>query len=245
MKALLLLCLALLSTSWVHASGNALNRYAADEQAARHVHAMLDDELWAQVVRIDNRRRTGDFPRVAWATVFELGERLWIYLPRYGTRSLSRFASRLEEDKLDLSDVLQHLHEGFRGHEVAVDDDATWVGPVAWETSLGLLDAEVPNGCFVRSVAWFQRLQSAGAPLRDAQLLLYYGGSGAARWGHTVLYYETDAGMYYWDSRDPRAARPVPGGAVQDSLALARRVSPAQAGGQLDSARTFDLMPAS
>ncbi len=215
-------------------------RLAADEAAARRVHALLDEHQWAQLVRITNRMPTRVLPAVAWATVFALGDRLWIYLPREGTQSLSVFAGRLARDQADLSDILQRLHAGFVAHEVVAGDDSVLMGIEMLETMMAA-GGELPNACFVRSVAWYQRLLALGAPVENAHLLLLYGGQGASRWGHTVLCFEADDGWFYWDPDSPAQARPVPGGEVDDDLATARRVSRGISRLRIDQARRFEL----
>ncbi len=243
MKRFLLLALiGLMSATWASARGDAKLRYAADEIAARQVQAMLDGHLWTQVVRMENKRPNRTLPAESWVTVFELGGRLWIYMPREGTRSLSVYRGRLTRDKANLRAVLKHLEEGYAGHEVVVADDrADAAMNLFAETEV--TNDDIPNSCFVRSVAWFERLQGMDAPVEDAHLLLYFGGSGASRWGHTVLIYETLKGLFVWDPNEPEAARPVDVKRVSDALALARRVSPGTVRSRVEMAQQFDLLP--
>ncbi len=228
---LILLALLLATVVWGKA-GTEL-RFAADWRAARQVHALLAPDRWAQVIRISNDEPTRTMPAVTWATVFELRDRLWIYLPREGTSSLSVYRDRMAADKLDLSLVLAHRHRGWQGYEVVRADARSG----EWDTVMPEA-ADIPNGCFVRSLAWFQGLAS----VVDAHLLMIYGGSGPTRWGHTVLCYATPAGWYYWDPDAPAEARIIPGGNPGNDLARARRVSPGVQRSRIEQARRFDLM---
>lgn len=243
MKRIILLALiGLMSATWASARGDGRLRYAADEIAARQVQAMLDGHRWAQVVRIENKRPNSTLPAEAWVTVFELGGRLWIYMPREGTRSLSVYRGRLARDKANLRAVLKHLEDGYAGHEVVVEDDRADAAMNLFAQT-EVTNDDIPNSCFVRSVAWFERLQGMDAPVEDAHLLLYFGGSGAARWGHTVLIYETLKGLFVWDPNEPESARPVDVTRASDALALARRVSPGPVRSRVEMAQQFDLLP--
>ena len=209
--------------------------FNADEWAARLAHARLDSSGWAQVVQIDNRVSTRDYPRNTWATVFELEGRLWIYLPREGTQSLSRFYGRLESDKEDLRDVLAHVHAGFRSYRVATDDDDAVTLDPRWESG------PLPNGCLIDALTRYRQMVDAGSRVLDALLLMYYGGSGLARWGHTVLCFRTAEGWFCWDGKKTaRVGEPgteLPG----DPLRLARLTVDEAMSNRLVKARALRL----
>lgn len=209
--------------------------FSADERAARLAHARLDRSAWAQVVQIDNRVSTRDYPRDTWATVFELEGRLWIYLPREGTQSLSRSYGRMESDKADLRDVLKRVHAGFRSYRVAAENDDSTA--VDWSGDSGPL----PNGCLIDALMRYHQMVDTGKQVLDAVLLMYYGGRGFERWGHTVLCFRTAEGWFCWDGKKT-APVGAPGGTLPDDpLQLARLTIDAGKGDRLDKARTLPI----
>ncbi|MCF3648973.1 hypothetical protein [Synoicihabitans lomoniglobus] len=229
---LLLLCL--LSVTPSHAASR---REKADELAARQAHALLDQRSWAQVVRIDNADASRRLPRQTWATVFELGGRLWIYLPRTGTRSLSYYAGHLRRDKTDLTAVLGRVHEGFHAYRTIVTDNTAAV-PEAMEPAAGSL----PEGCFVESLAKLWSLQAEGETVIDADLVLYYGGYTARGWGHTVLCYQTPEGWFSWDSLRPSRINRLDGDPPEDVLTLARSLASPRVASRVSDARRLDMV---
>jgi hypothetical protein len=231
-------CLLTLLLTCLLAPLQAGNRGAlADERAVRHAHALLDDRTWAQVVKIDNDTPSRRHPRQAWAMVFELAGRLWIYLPREGTQSLSLYAGHMRRDKADLREVLADINKGFDSYTVEVEDNAANV-----LESLSIPFGKLREGCFVESVARFFALLESEPHLRGANLLLYYAGSESNMWGHTVLCYETPEGWFYWDSRRPQADRVIRGGVPDSDLELAQRVTPDSLAPQLVQARRLPMV---
>lgn len=210
-----------------------------DAAAVRLAQALLDERLWTQVVRIENRDPTRPFPAVTWATLFELQDRLWIYTPRFGTCSLARESGRNAEDRADLTAVLRTLHPGFGAYAVVVDDDAAGPLPSVRATD----DLGLPNGCVVRSLARWRALQRRAGGLRAAFLLFYYGGRGASRWGHTVLCYATRDGWYCWDPEDVGGTSLIGASLSPDPVAVARRVAPDPLASRVVDARRLNLMP--
>ena len=191
------------------------HEFAPDARSTLLAHARLDPATWAQVVVIGNHLPRRDYPAQTWATVFELEDRLWIYLPREGTHSLSHYDGRLESDKADLRDVLARVHGGFTSYEVQTADGASGIWPQEADS------APLPNGCLIDAVTRYQRLRATEQDLLGGLLLMYYGGR-LARWGHTVLCFETPEGWFYWDSKGGDRLGALGPDLPGDALRLAR-----------------------
>jgi hypothetical protein len=160
---------------------------------ARRAQALLGADTWTQVISIENRGATSRYPRMVHALVFELAGILWFYTDTDGTQSLSTHAGRLEQDKADIGPLLLEIDRGFSQWKVLPADAA------AYQTR----PQRLRNGCFVESVANLRQRIAAGEEIRSPQLLSYYASSGTRLAGHTVLTYETAAGVQVIDPLDP------------------------------------------
>lgn len=149
----------------------------ADESLAhaRRAQALLGDDVWSQVVRIENVARESVYPRSVHALVFEFAGRLWFYCSVDGTQSFSVYAGRLAEDKADFGPLLREIEPGFRRWTTLPK------GPAA--------PGPLRNACFIESLAALRARIAAGVPVSAPQLLSYYVDTPAGRRGHTVLVY--------------------------------------------------------
>ncbi|MBC7365275.1 MAG: hypothetical protein H7343_00465, partial [Undibacterium sp.] len=164
---------------------------------ARRAQVLLGADVWSQVISVQNTGRTAHYPRTVHALVFELAGVLWFYTDTDGTQSFSTHRGRLEGDKADFAPLLRDVHRGF----------SSWTVVPADFTSRATETDRLLNGCFIESVANLrQRLLIGGAVTRP-QLLSYYAGAGNHVAGHTVLTYETAAGIRVIDPVDP--SRPM------------------------------------
>jgi hypothetical protein len=113
----------------------------ADESLtdARRAQALLGDDVWSQVIRIENTARDSVYPRIVHALVFDFVGRLWFYCGVDGTQSFSVYADQLAEDKADLGPLLREIEPGFRRWTILPRVRAA-PGPLR-------------NGCFIESLA--------------------------------------------------------------------------------------------
>ena len=181
---------------------------------ARQARALLGDETWSRVVRIENANRSSVYPSELYALVFELGGLLWFYTDADGTQSLSLHRHRLAAEKANLAPLLQAIEPGFVVHEIVPEEQAR-----------PLVVAEAPpNACLLESHALLRRRQAAGEPILHARLLSYY--IPQRRAGHTVLYYETPRGAFVIDPDRPRKRVRVRKAAHDDPRTLAEAIRP-------------------
>lgn len=203
------LCLALLCAAPL----------AADSQdSAWQARDLLGPERWAQVVRVESNRMLGR-STVIHALVFELEGRLWFYAEHRGTESLSLEDGRLAQDKADLLPLLRHLDPAVTRYQVVPRPAAHFAS--------ARLNPALPNGCFIESVAYFQRLVDTGRAPDEARLLAYYGVNGADAGGHTILYYERAGRRYFYDPAGAAAPARLADDVHSDPLAIADAATPA------------------
>ena len=102
-------------------------------------------------------------PRVLHALVFEFSGILWFYTDTDGTQSLSLRKGRLDEDKADLGPLLRDIEPGFTRWR-ALPEESKRADVTTAE--------ELPNGCFIESVAaGVERLILRPRPEMDATAL--------------------------------------------------------------------------
>ena len=175
---------------------------------ARRAQALLGPEVWSQVIRVENDARLSRYPRVLHALVFELAGVLWFYTETDGTQSFSLKRGRLAGDKADFAPLLRDIEPGFRRWSVAPDGDAT--------------PGELPNGCFIESVAALRERLARGGETMQPQLLSFYWDTPVGRLGHTVLTFATKNEVEVIDSVTPTRLRHFPAALAGDASALAR-----------------------
>ena len=180
----------------------------SDLVSARRAQALLGTDVWSQVVRIENTGSTAHYSRVVHALVFELVGMLWFYTDAEGTQSFSTYRGRLAQDKADFGPLMREIHSGFT-HWTLVQAEAA--PAVAGNKPL-------PNGCFIESVANLRRRLLAGDAVLRPQLLSYYAKSCHA--GHTVLTFETDAGVQVIDPAYPSTLLVFPRELARNAQAL-------------------------
>lgn len=186
---------------------------ASPLEHARRAQALLGEERWSQVIRIENTNRASVYPREVFALVFELGGLLWFYTDADGTQSLSLRQNELAVDKRELPRLLRAIDPGFLRHEVVPRED--FAGPAPARKPL-------PNGCLIQSYAQLRARLAAGERIANARLLsLYYRASGE-RGGHTVLAYETPSGTYVFDPDRPAFKRRVSASLRAEALEVGR-----------------------
>ncbi len=162
------------------------------------------------MITIENKGSTARYPRTVHALVFELVGILWFYTDSEGTQSFSTYRGRLDEDKANFAPLLREVSRGFAGWKVVADD----VAPLAVDSSRLL------NGCFVESVANLRQRLLLGDDVTSPKLLSYYAGSGNHVAGHTVLTYETAAGVRVIDPVDPTRPMLYPRELARNAAAL-------------------------
>ncbi len=193
--------------------------------AARRAQALLGWDTWSEIIRIENISRASRYARTVYALVFELAGRLWFYTDADGTQSLSLHRDRLAEEKADLGPLLRAIEPGFaRWNAVPVDEKRIARG-------------ELPNGCFVESVAAWRARRAAGEEMTHVQLLAYYVETPSGASGHTVLTYTAGNVVKVIDPALSPAPMAFPGALADDAMALARLVH----GGSISRARWLRL----
>jgi hypothetical protein len=190
---------------------------ATSLEHARRAQAMLGGETWSEVIRVDNTAGPGAYPATVYALVFESAGILWFYTDTDGTQSFSRHPDRLAEEKADFSPLLREIDPGF----------------TRWAVVPGLVEempaagaGELPNGCFVESLAALRAQVRRGVPVARARLLSFYVDTPAGRRGHTVLTYETPRGLFLVDPGRSPAPRPMPSAWADNAPALANLLWP-------------------
>jgi hypothetical protein len=184
----------------------------AELEAARAARLKLGGGAWARVIAIENAAPDSRLGKRVPALVFELGSRLWLYLPALGTESLSRRAGRLAEEKSDLQPLLSARRSAFVSHTV-IDAESS-PRPVKPHR----VD-RLPNACFIVAVAHWRALQAQSNPPQNARLVAYFP-RGRAR-GHTVLYYESGGRRWIFDPDRPEAPLRYPLHRARDDAAIA------------------------
>ncbi len=165
-------------------------RAASSLEHARTAAEMVGAETWSRVLKIENTRKHGSYPATVYALVFEFGGILWFYTDTDGTQSFSLCFGGLAAEKADFAPLLRAIEPGFARY-VVVPADATRPGRRARE--------ELPNGCFIESVASLRQRVARGDLIVRARLLSFYGEARGKRFGHTVLAYETPSGAFVVD----------------------------------------------
>jgi hypothetical protein len=188
----------------------------ASVQTARQARATLGPEVWAQVLRIENDNPRSPYPRTVYATVFEFAGILWFYTETDGTQSFSLHRGMLATEKADFRPLLRDIEPGFSAFEVLADS-----GP-----QFAHAPQPLPNGCFIESVAALHASLERGEPVLGAALLSYYVESAGRLHGHTVLAYESPAGLRVIDSAQGNAPLLVwRGSLASEPLKIARALT--------------------
>lgn len=184
---------------------------------ARRAQALLGPETWSRVLRIENTAGGGAYPATVFALVFESGGILWFYTDTDGTQSLSLHREQLEEEKAELGPLLRAIEPGFAGWRVVGD---------AAEAEAVAATGELPNGCFVESLAALRRQVRRGEPVERARLLSLYIDTPLGRRGHTVLTYETRRGLFLVDPGRTSTPQAMPTAWADNAPALAEFLWP-------------------
>jgi hypothetical protein len=199
-------------------------RAAGPLENVRHARAMLGAEVWSRAVRIENVASDSVYPRVVYALIFEFSGLLWFYTDTNGTQSFSKHLDNLPEEKANFSPLLQDIEPGFVRHEILRDSSPKPKFKAG---------AELPNGCFIESVAALHERLNRGELISDARLLSFYADTGEQPKGHTILLYETPAGSFVYDPLTPDVSRPIVTASGEraepltgDPVVVARAVSP-------------------
>ncbi len=182
----------------------------ADLVNARRAQAVLGTDVWSQVIRIENTRSSEKFGRTVHALVFEVAGILWFYHDGEGTQSFSFHRGRLEAEKADFAPLLADIHAGFTRWTVLPADPAVKAGE----------PGSLLNGCFVESVANLRDRVIEGGVANRPKLLSYFHGSARIRPGHTVLTFETEAGVVVIDPVEPHRPRVFSGELAKSATAL-------------------------
>lgn len=180
-------------------------------ESAFQARAMLPSDVWSRVLRIENDSpgRHSRYPAEFHALVVAFEDILWLYTEFDGTQTLSRYAGRLEEDRADLTPLLE-----------AVEPGLTRFADVTDEQPFGVLTRPPPYACFPAAVARWQQLRQEPNPPERARLIAYY--PERQRQGHVVLEYWRDGRRYVFDSNHPGADRELSSRLAEDPLKVAR-----------------------
>jgi hypothetical protein len=182
---------------------------------ARRAQAQLGPEIWSEVIRIENSNIAGRYPRTLHALVFELADILWFYTDTDGTQSLSLQRGRTAADRADLAPLLREIDPGFTWWRIVP-------GEAAATSATPGRRGELPNGCFIESLAALRVRRERGETIANARLLSYYVDTPAGRRGHTVLTGATDRGVEVIDPQEVEPLRIFPRELSGDALTLAR-----------------------
>ena len=227
----LLHCLVLLlATAGIAPAGvSSLPGGLQDALAAR---ALLGGGIWARPVRIDNGGPRGHwrgsaYPRTVYALVFDLSGILWLYTDSDGTQSLSLTHGTLAKDEADPGPLFRAIDPGFASWSWVDDPPGDW----------HVAARNLPNACFVESVAALLRRMDAGSEAESPRLLSYYVGTPRTR-GHTVLLFGTRGGLSAIDpeSSDEPIRLPAYLGANPRAISAYLR------GGPVAAARTLPIL---
>jgi len=189
----------------------------ASVDTARQARTELGAGIWARVLRIENTNPRSRYPATVYATVFEFAGLLWFYTDTDGTQSFSLRRGHLDEEKADFRPLLRDIEPGFTGFEVLPD-----FGP-----QFAAARRQLPNGCFIDSVAALQARLARGERMTGAALLSYYIKVAGQIHGHTVLAYESPAGLVVIDPAQGPTPMPVSQGSLaSEPLRIAHAVDP-------------------
>jgi hypothetical protein len=177
---------------------------------ARRAQVLLGADVWSQVITVENKGTISRYPRTVHALVFELAGILWFYTDTDGTQSFSTYRGRLEADKANFAPLLREINRGF----------ASWTVVAPDFTAREPESERLSNGCFIESVANLRERLVTGDDVSCPQLLSYYAASGNHLAGHTVLTYETAAGVQVIDPVDPTHPRLYPREFARNAVAL-------------------------
>ena len=185
-----------------------------DAQAAR---AMLGPDIWARVVRIDNRPARGlevrtAYPSTVYALVFEVSGVLWFYCGADGTQSLSLRYGSLDSDKADPGPLFRAISGRFGRWD--------WV-----DEAPGLRDpgrAPPPNSCLIQCIAALRARIAVGEVVGDPQFLLFYVDTPNGRLGHAVLLFASGGGLTAVDPDRPGVDISIPARLGADGRAITR-----------------------
>ncbi len=182
---------------------------AASLASALRAQAMLGNEVWSQIVRIENTGSTTRYPRALHALVFEVAGILWFYTDSDGTQYFSTHRGHSAEDKNDFARLLREIHPGFQrwtAVEAAIPPETNKPTPLR-------------NGCFVESLANLRQRLIAGGAVLHPRILCYFSRSSGLR-GHAVLTFETNAGVEVIDPIWPKSPQVFPLTVAQNAQAL-------------------------
>jgi hypothetical protein len=199
---------------------------------AQIARARLGDDAWSQIIAIQNSSPDEIYPARLPALVFEVGQRLWLYVPGVGTESLSLAAGQLARDRADLQPLLRAAHAGFQAHEILTPAPApTGARPPR--------TAPLPQGCFIDAVARWHELRRDRARATHGRLIaLYPTGPG---FGHTVLYYEQAGRAYVFDPDRPHRDLRYPPARARDARSIALFILEQSPGARLARAQSLAL----
>lgn len=181
---------------------------------ARQARELLGSETWSRVLKIENSARHSVYPENTYALAFEFNDMLWLYTSYDGTQSLSLYHGRVDSEKADMGPLLKAVAPGFDRFVVVPDSEAP--------TPAGFSPEQLPNGCFVRSLAALRQKMGREWVRHAALLCYYYGPRG--RQGHTVLTYQDSAGLWVWDPDFPEAPTLQDNELASDARRLAQSV---------------------
>lgn len=175
--------------------------------------AELGDSHWSAILRLagNDPARPADT-----ALVFEFANALWFYRPLDGTQSLSRHWNNVAAERRDLLPLLQRIDADYTSFS-----EYDPVALAAGAPSTG----ELPNGCFIQSVAEARRLEREAA-ITDGCLLSYYADTAEGLRGHTVLVYHDANGSHVFDPAEGRTTDTPKTSLYDEALNLARRITP-------------------
>ena len=181
-----------------------------DLSNACRAQAILGDDVWSQVLRIENTGSNRKYGHTVHALVFEVAGILWFYHDVEGTQSFSLHRGRLKAEKADFAPLLADIHTGFTRWRVV---------PPARRLARAA-HGSLRNGCFVESVGALRDRVIGGSIAHRARLLSYFLGPARVRRGHTVLTFETDTGVHVIDPVEPSRVRLFPGELAESATAL-------------------------
>ncbi|MFT3830407.1 MAG: hypothetical protein QM691_11960 [Opitutaceae bacterium] len=190
--------------------------------------AALGDAHWSAILRLasnDPARPADD------ALVFEFANALWMYRPLDGTQSLSRHWNNVAAERRNLLPLLQRIDADYTSF-----GEYDSLALAATSPSTG----ELPNGCFIQSVAEARRLEREAA-ITDGCLLSYYADTAAGQQGHTVLVYQDATGSHVFDPAEGSTTDTPKTSLYDEALKLARRITPFALASRLTKAAKIAL----
>jgi hypothetical protein len=181
---------------------------------ARRAQVTLGGEVWSRIIRVENMTPAGRYPAIVYALVFELQGLLWFYTDTNGTQSFSLHRDNLAAEKADFGPLLRDIEPGFARWSVLGEAEAARIKPAA----------QLPNGCFVESIALWRERVALGEAIEEPRLLSLYFDSRARRSGHTVLAFREGNAIKLIDPAQPWAIISVAVKYAADPLKLAREI---------------------